>query len=266
MRAEPSGTGAPVDDRTRTDDERAVVPGCVEEYARVAAEDRAALALARHEGDPESGCLPEQRPEQGAAEVVEVHPVALAGESRELPGAVQRGELQEPGVLFGRDAEPVHRVGERAPGELPADPVAGGAAGHRADAEPDAAGTGRQRPAGGARAREASAAGTASRNSNCRPMGGALRGDRPVVVTGEAGEVEPPVRGRRWGEGSRCSGFGGEGTRVDGEERGGDVLAVAAEGAGTRAADGADELAAGDGGLDAELVGVVGGAGDGRSR
>ncbi len=79
------GYRAPVDDRTRTDDERAVVPGCVEEYARVAAEDRAALALARHEGDPESGCLPEQRPEQGAAEVVEVHPVALAGESRELP-------------------------------------------------------------------------------------------------------------------------------------------------------------------------------------
>ncbi len=85
----------------------------------------AAGLLAGDERDLEPLGLPEQRPEQWTLEVVEVDPVALARESRQRPGGVECGELEEPRVLLRREPEPVLRVGQRAPGQLPPDPVAG---------------------------------------------------------------------------------------------------------------------------------------------
>ncbi|WNY34104.1 hypothetical protein Q9Q99_00340 [Curtobacterium flaccumfaciens] len=202
--------GSAVEHRTRADHHGVVVPADVEQHLGLRAEHRAALALAGDERDVDRRGLLQERPEQGTPEVVEVQPVALTRQPGELPGTVQGGELQEPGVLLGTDAEPVLRVGERAPGQLPTHPVAGVASGHRADAEPHAAGRRRQRTARGTGSR-GELGGDRVTQLELQPHPRALRGGRMLVVTGEAGEVVPPVRGRRSRRVRTWAGVRGEG-------------------------------------------------------
>ncbi len=191
------GRRSAVEHRARAEHQAVLGPDGVEEHLGLLAEDRTALALPGHERDPERRRLAEQRPQERALEVVEVHPVALARQPGELAGAVERRELQEPRVLLRREPEPVDRVGERAPGELPAHPVAGVAPRDGADTEPDAAGPGRQRSTDGA-----CPGGELRRHRvpqlELQPHRGALRAGHLRVVAGEAGEVVPPVR-LRWG-------------------------------------------------------------------